>query len=187
MATTTARALDGAGGGFDAEGVGGVGDGVDAGLEVDLDVGGGALARKEVDNVAGGAVAEELAEGLFVVGNAVALDEGDEVLGDVAGEGGAGEVGVFGEEVFGGGAEIGEVGAASSGDEDLFADSVGVVEDEDAGVAVTGFDGAHEACGSGSEDGYVDGLGSGGEHVETDFRLREGGYEWRGVANGVGV
>ena len=81
----------------------------------------GALALEHGDDVVGGAVAEELAEGFFVVGDAVLFDEGDDVGWGVAGEGGLGEVGVFGEEVFGAGVEVGEVAAASAGDEDFFA------------------------------------------------------------------
>ena len=54
-------------------------------------------------------------------------------------------MGIFGEEVFGAGVEVGEVAAASSGDEDFFAGFIGVVDEEDAAVAATGFDGAEES------------------------------------------
>ncbi len=54
------------------------------------------------------------AEGLFVVGDTVLPDQGDEVGGGEAGERGFGEVGVLGEEVFGAGVEVGEVAAASA-------------------------------------------------------------------------
>ena len=104
----------------------------------------------------GGAVAEELAEGFFVVGDAVLLDQGDEVVRGVAGEGGLGEVGVGGEEVFRRGMEVGEVAAAAAGDEDLLAGAVGVFEDEGAAAAAAGLDGAHEAGGAGAEDEDVD-------------------------------
>ena len=87
-----------------------------------------------------------------MVGDAVLFDERDEVLRGVAGEGGLGEVGVGGEEVFRAGVEVGEVAAASAGDEDLLAGAVGVVEEEDAAAAAAGFDGGHQAGGSGSED-----------------------------------
>ena len=118
----------------------------------------GTLAFEHGDDVVGGAVAEELAEGLLVVGNAVLVDEGDEVGGGVAAEGGLGEVGVVGEEVLGAGVEVGEVAAAAAGDEDFLAGFVGVVDEEDAGVAATGLDGAQEAGGSGSEDDDVEGV-----------------------------
>ena len=57
------------------------GDGEDAVAEEDGDVGFGALALEHGDDVVGGAVAEELAEGLLVVGDAVLFDEGDDVGG----------------------------------------------------------------------------------------------------------
>ena len=134
---------DGTGRGFDAKSVVGVGDAQDAGRELNAGVGLGAFREQEIEDVVGGAVAEELAEGLLVVGDAVSLDEGDEVARGEAGERGLGEVGVGGEEVFRRGVEVGEVAAAPSGDEDLFAGTVGVVEDEGAAVAAPGLNGAH--------------------------------------------
>ena len=101
-------------------------------------------------------VAEELAEGFLVVGDAVLFDERDEVGGGVAGEGGLGEVRVGGEEVFGAGADVGEVAAAAAGDEDLVAGLVGVVEEEDAAAAAAGFEGGHQAGGAGAEDDDVE-------------------------------
>ncbi len=87
----------------------------------------------------GGAVAERVGRGFFhVPGDAVLFDEGDDVGGGVAGERGFGEVRVGGEKVFGAGVDVGEVAAASAGDEDLLADALGVVEDEDAAVAASG-------------------------------------------------
>ncbi len=142
--------------GGDDEPGSGVRGGDDLGAELELDVaGGGALALEEGDDVLGGAVAEELAEGLLVPGDAVMLDEGEEVLRGVAGEGGAGEVRIGGEEVFGLGVEVGEVGAAAAGDEDFAAGSVGVVKDEDLAAAAGGNGGAEEAGGSGAEDDDV--------------------------------
>ncbi len=94
-----------------------------------------------------------------MVGDAVLFDQGDEVLRGVAGERGASEVRVFREVVFGRGVEVGEVGAASAGDENFGAGAVGVVEDEGAAVALAGFDGGHEAGGAGAEDDDVVGAG----------------------------
>ena len=65
-------------------------------------------------------------------------------------------MGIGGEEVFGAGMEIGEVGAASSGDEDFFSRFVGVVDEEDAVSAMSGEGGAEEAGGTGSEDDDVE-------------------------------
>ena len=61
----------------------------------------GAFALQHGDDVEGGAVAEELAEGLFVIADAVVLDHGDDVCRGEAREGGLCEVRVFGEKVFG--------------------------------------------------------------------------------------
>ena len=54
---------------------------------MDADAGGGALCEEEGEDVAGGVVAEELAEFFFVIGDVVALYEGDEIGRGVAGEG----------------------------------------------------------------------------------------------------
>ena len=150
-----------ASGGYDQVGGlvgGGVGDDDEAGsflwiavdfldlrFEDDFDIGFGGFAEEHGDDLLGGVVAEELAQGFLVVLNAVAFDEGDEVGGRVAGERGFGEVGIGGEEVVGAGEEVGEVRAASAGDEDFFADAVGAFEEEDAAAALAGFDGAHQA------------------------------------------
>jgi hypothetical protein len=134
----------------------------------------------------GGAIAEELAEGLLVVRDRVSFDEGDEVARGVAGECGLGEVGVGGEIVIGRGVEVGEVAAASAGDEDFLAGAVGLFEDESATAAASGFDGAHQARGACSEDEDVD-FGEGihswggrlilqriGEHMIPKNRVGEG-------------
>jgi hypothetical protein len=91
----------------------------------------------------------------------VPFDEGDEVLRRIAGEGGAGEVRVLGEVVFGSGVEVGEVGAAAAGDKDLGARFVGVVQDEGATAAFAGCDGSHEARGPCAEDEDVVSAGRG--------------------------
>ena len=120
----------------------------DAGGELDARVGLGALGQQHVEDVVGGAVAEELAEGLLVPGDAVLFDQREEVLRGEAGERGLGEMRVGGEEVFRRGVAVGEVAAAAAGDEDLLAGAVGVVEHEHAAAAAAGFDGAHEAGGA---------------------------------------
>jgi hypothetical protein len=47
--------------------------------------------------------------------------------------------------------EIGEVAAAASGDEDLLADAIGMIENHDATTALAGGDGSHEAGCPGAE------------------------------------
>ena len=63
----------------------------------------------------------------------------------VSGRGRIGEVRVGGEEVFGARVEVGEVAAAAAGDEDLFADAIGMIENEDAAAALAGHDGSHQS------------------------------------------
>ncbi len=57
--------------------------------------------------------------------------------------------------------QVGEVAAASAGDEDLLADAVGVFEQGDAASAVAGGEGAHQTGGAGAEDDRVVGVGHG--------------------------
>jgi hypothetical protein len=152
--------LDGAGAGLEEESCGSVrrGDGVDGGSGEDAHACVLALALEHGDDLLRGAVAEELAEGLLVVLDAVLLDEGNDVGGSEAGEGGFGEVRVGGEEVFGAGVDVCEVAAASAGDEDLLADAVGVIEDKDAPRAPSGLDGAHQSCGACSKYYDINGM-----------------------------
>ena len=99
-----------------------------------------------------GAITEQLAKGLLVVGDVVRFNESDELFGGVAREGGLGEVRVFGEEVFRAGMEVGEITATSARDEDLFAGAIGVIEQDDASAAAAGLDRAHETCCAGPDD-----------------------------------
>src|SRR5208283_315002 len=98
--------------------------------------GGAAFGFQHVGDFAGGVVAEELAEGLLVVGDAVFFDEGEEVRGGVTGQSRFGKVGIGGEEILRLAMKIGEVAATSAGDEDFLADAVGVFEDSDATAAL---------------------------------------------------
>jgi len=47
------------------------------------------------------------------------------------------------EKAVGRAMDVGEVAASAAGDEDFFADAVGVIEKGDAASALAGFDGAH--------------------------------------------
>ena len=83
--------------------------------------------------------------------NPVFLDEREEIEGGVAGQGGSGEMEVVADEVFGAGAEVGEVAAAAAGDEDLAAGALAVVEEQDAATAAAGLDGPHQPCRAGAQ------------------------------------
>jgi hypothetical protein len=86
------------------------------------------FALQHCHEVVGGAVAEELSEGLFVIANAVLLDHGDDVCWYEAGQRGFYEVRVFREKVFRAAVDVGEVASAASGDQDLFADAFRVFQ-----------------------------------------------------------
>jgi hypothetical protein len=89
---------------------------------MDRDPGGGALLLQHGNNVAGRAVAKELAQRLLVPGNLVLLHQLEEIGRGVAGKRGLGKMRIRREEVFSGGVQVGEVAAASTGDQDLLAD-----------------------------------------------------------------
>ena len=65
-------------------------------------------------------------------------------------------MGVGGEELIRLAVEIGEVAAASAGDEDFFSDFVGVFKEEHAAAAFTGFDRAKKPGGTGTENNDVE-------------------------------
>ncbi len=136
--------------GADDEG-GSAADFADVGVDGDFHTGRAALGFEHGDDLHRGVVAEKLAERFFVIKDFVFFDEGNEVGGRVAGQGGFGEVGILREEVFRLAMEIGEVAAASAGDEDFLADFFGAFEEEDAAAAFCGFGGAEEAGGAGAE------------------------------------
>ena len=121
-----------------------------------------------MDNFGGGAIAEKLAEFFLVIGDAVLFDEGDEVRRRVAGERGFGEVGIGGEKILRRAVKIGEIGAATAGDEDFAAEASGTLEEGDAAAAFGGFGGAQQTGGASAENEDVElvsGVGDGGEMV----------------------
>src|ERR1700730_15923794 len=124
---------------------------LNGGIEKNVDVGRATFRFEHVGDIAGGAVAEKLAQSFFVVRNRMALNQGDEVGGCVAGQSGFSKVGIRGDEVFGAAMKIGEIAAAAAGDEDFFACTRGTFEDGHASTALPCFNGAHQACGTGAE------------------------------------
>src|SRR5258706_14299228 len=80
-----------------------------------------AFGAQHVDDLLRPPVAEELAEGLLVPGNAVGLDERDEIARRVTRERRAAEVGIGREKIRGRRMEVGEVAAPSPGDANLLA------------------------------------------------------------------
>jgi len=107
----------------------------------------------------------------LVVGHAVGVDEGQEVLGREAREGRAREVGVVGDVVGGGDAAVAEVGAAAAADQDLQAEARVALEDQHAPAARRGGGGGHQAGGAAAQHEDVEALGVG--HAGTP-----GGPAW---------
>ena len=70
------------------------------------------------------------------------FDEGAEVPWGVSGEGGLTKIGVIGEVVIRGGAEVSEVATASTGDGNFQPDALIVFQDDDTPPPLAGFDGA---------------------------------------------
>ena len=66
--------------------------------------------------------------------------------------------GVGGEEVFVGAAEIGEVGAAATGDENLLADAVCVVDEKHTAVALAGLCRTHQPGRTGTQHDHIPSL-----------------------------
>ena len=64
-------------------------------------------------------------------------------------------MGVAGDIVVGADIGIGEITAATTGHQDLFAGFVGMVEHQDVPTAFTRFNGAHQASCAGTDDQHV--------------------------------
>ena len=91
--------------------------------DLDGDAGLSALLFQHGNNVAGRPVAKELSQRLLVPGDVVFFYQLQEIRRGVAGQRGLGEVRVRGEEVFRRGVQVGEVAAAPTRDQDLFANA----------------------------------------------------------------
>ena|SRR5438067_1901349 len=84
------------------------------------------------------------------------FDEADEIRRRVARHRRLGEVGIGGEEVFRRAMNIGEVAAASSGDENFLSEPIGMIQHGDATSALAGFDGTHKPCRATAENECVE-------------------------------
>ena len=59
---------------------------------------------------------------------------------------------IFGEKIFCAAVDVGEVASTATGDEDLFADAFGMIEQHDTPSAAACFDCAHHAGSARSQD-----------------------------------
>ncbi len=183
-----------AGGSVDGE-IGGAGDPKDMAMGKDTDGGGAAFGFECGEDVIGGTVAEQLAQSFFVEGDGIFLKEGDEIGRGETGQCGFGEVRVGGKEVFGLTVQVGEIAAATTGDEDFFAAAASAFEDGDTAPAGGGVDGAHESRGATAEDECIERLSGGRKRVEgmemcghqdwraapSSARRSESGFEAPGI------
>ena len=97
-------------------------------------------------------IAEQLPQRLFVIRDAVPLDEPDKIRGRVTRQRRFCEVRISRKEVVGPRVQVGKVRAASSRDQDLFPRPPRTFQHRDTTPAAAGFDRSHQACRAGSED-----------------------------------
>ena len=80
------------------------------------------------------------------------LDEANEIRRRVAGQRRFSEVRIGREKIVGLRVQVGEVAAASAGDEDLLPGPLGTLNHRDAASTTTGFNRGHEASCAAAED-----------------------------------
>src|ERR1019366_6360391 len=122
-------------------------------------------------------VAEELPKLFLVVGNSVLLDEFDETRRHVPRQRRLAEVRISGEEVVGPAAQIGEIATPAAGDEDLFANAIGVLQHGDPAATLAGFEGTHQSGCAAAENNHVEGLV--GQVMSFKSKLKLGGGKAR--------
>jgi hypothetical protein len=114
--------------------------------------GGAAFGFEHFQDVLRGAVAEELAQRFLVIGNAMFLDQGDEIRRRESGQCGFREVRICRNEMFRWTLQVGEITPSAAGDQDLLAGTIRALEDRDAPPAFAGLDCAHEPRGPGAQN-----------------------------------
>src|SRR5882672_7272789 len=114
-------------------------------IDAKIDAGSLGVVEEHRKDVARGAIAEELAESFFVIRDAMPLDHRDEIALSVAAERGLAEVRIGGKESIGCDFEIGEIAAATAGDENFRAGLVVVLEQQYAAAAPSRRKGTHQA------------------------------------------
>ena len=108
------------------------------------------------DNVERGLVAKELPERLFVPGYAVTLDQSDEIARRIARQRRTAKIGILRQVVRRTRVKIGEIAASAARDADLFAELVGMLDQQNAPPALSGDGGAHHPRGACADDDNVE-------------------------------
>ncbi len=122
---------------------------------LDGDAGLSALLLQHGNNVAGGPVAKELPQRLLVPGDVVFFYQFQEIGRSVTSQRGLGKMRVCGKEVICRGVQVGEVTAASTRDEDLFANATGMFEEQHTTATAACMHGAEQPGGACSHDEHV--------------------------------
>src|SRR5581483_7104259 len=164
--------------GGDAEAIGFL-DRRDAMGDPDIDARRGAFGQHHRHDLPCRAVAEKLAQGLLVPGDAMLVDQRDEIVLRVAGQRRFAEVRVLRQERAGIRVQIGEVAAPAARDQDLLADLLGVIEQQHTATALAGAHRAHQAGRSGTNEDDIEREGGKGRIAAEDA----GGNEEARVAN----
>ena len=116
----------------------------DACADPHIDAARRAFGEQHRDDGARRAVAEQLPERLLVIGDAMALDQRDEIMLRVAVERRLVEMRIGREEPVRRAMQVGEVAAPAARDQDFRADLVGMIEQQDLAAALARGERAHQ-------------------------------------------
>jgi hypothetical protein len=128
-------------------------------IEKYLNVSCAAFGFEEVCNARGRMVAEELAKRFFVVGDAVLPEENQEIRRSETGERGLCKMWIRREKILWFGVKVGEIATTAAGNQDFFADAVGMLYDGYAAASLAGLKCAKQPGCAGAEDQDVKGTG----------------------------
>jgi hypothetical protein len=109
-----------------------------------------AFVHQHGDDGARGAVAEQLAQRLLVVRNAMALDQRNKIVLRVARQRRSAEARIVRQEPIRRAVQIREIAATAAGDQDFLSDRLGVIEQQHRATALAGGHGAHQPGSPGS-------------------------------------
>jgi hypothetical protein len=133
-----------------------VGDRSNLRTAVQFDTPAGAEAKQHIDNLPRRAIAEQLAQRLFVPGDAVLLDQRKEILRGIAAERRLGEMRVLRKVAVRRGVQVGEIAPPAARNQDLLSRRVGRVEQDNPPPALASLSGAEQAgCASSQNDRVV--------------------------------
>ena len=136
----------------DAETVTGPGDILDRRAQAQFSAGVVELTEQHVDDRAGTAITKELAQRLFMPGDIVPREPGDEILRGEARQSRLGEMRIGGNEISGGGVDIGEVTSSAARYPDLLGGAGGMINDQNPQTCFAGACAIEQARRTGPDD-----------------------------------